>query len=453
MAGDPPQLLTDASLPNLMAFRIWMAFRVLIGHRPRALAVAMMAMVALAAPVLPAIGQTVAEIGDDLAFRRYYIAEGAPITVNEMEQLVSAHPDVYFVALNENPDAGTDEVAAELVEVVGSGTVVVLSPDEVGAVSTLYDEATVGHALDIAVEQEDSFAVEFDQFAGALPGAGNSTEEAGGFPWFPVVLAVVVGLVGFTIWRSSRRQKTAQASRLEEARAEIRHQMDVIADQIVKLADDPRAEQKPEAQAHYRTASETFSEAESRLAAATTLDALEHLSDDLDRARWDLEATSALLEGREPPPAPTDEKPEHCFFDPTHGAGVEEAVLQTPAGTRKVMVCRADAEKLRRGEAPVPRELPMGRERVPAPQAPRSAGGSGLDWLDVFSVIVGGMGQGVDYSWPRQSGRRSSGGLGLPFPSRRTSSPPGRASRSRSGSSSASSSSPGRPRGRARRTR
>ena len=191
--------------------------------------------------------------------------------------------------------------------------------------------------------------------------------------------------------------------------------MDVIADQIVKLADDPRAEQKPEALNHYRTASETFAGAESRLAAATTPAALEDLSDDLDRARWDLEATTALMEGREPPPAPVDEKPEHCFFDPTHGAGVEVARLQTPAGTRKVMVCRADAEKLRRGEAPVPRELPMGPQRVPAPQAPRSAGGSGLDWLDVFSVIVGGMGQGSTTAGPANPAGDRRGVWGLPF--------------------------------------
>ena len=109
------------------------------------------------------------------------------------------------------------------------------------------------------------------------------------------------------------------------------------------------------------------------------------------------------------------QKPEHCFFDPTHGAGVEEAELKTPAGVRKVMVCRADAEKLRRGEAPVPRDLPMGPQRVPAPQAPRSAGGSGLDWLDVFSVIVGGMGErrrlqlappieSPFFGWPGDSG-------------------------------------------------
>ena len=406
------------------------------------------ALAAVLALALPAGARSSDDIGDSLQLRRYYVADGAPITVDEMERLVADHPDLYFVALNETPVEGTDAVAADLLDLVGTGTVVVLAPDEVGAVSSEYDEAAIGGALDVLVEQEDPFFTEFEQFANALPGAGPTTpveQTGGGCPWLPVILAGIVGLVGFTIWRSGRRQKTAAASLIEEGRTEIRQQMDVIADQIVKLADDPRAEQKPEALNHYRAASETFAEAENRLAAATTPAALEDLSDDLDRARWDLEATTALMEGREPPPAPVDEKPEHCFFDPTHGAGVEVAQLQTPAGTRQVMVCRADAEKLRRGEAPVPRDLPMGPARVPAPQAPRSAGGSGLDWLDVFSVIVGGMGQGVGYNWPRQSSRRSSGGLGIPFP-RRTSSGPGRASRPRTGSSSGS-------RGRGRRTR
>jgi hypothetical protein len=326
-------------------------------------------------------------------------------------------------------------------------------------VSSEFDDATLSSALDVMVSQEDSYSVEFDQFAGALPGAGPSPADEGGFPWVAVIATGIVGLIGFIFWRSGRRQKADQASRLEAARVEIRHQMDVIADQIVKLADDPRTEKSPEALGHYRAASETFSQAEGRLATATTLAELEDLSDDLDRARWDLEATTALMEGRSPPLAPVDEKPEHCFFDPTHGAGVEEAELKTSAGVRKVMVCRDDAEKLRRGEAPVPRDLPMGPQRVPAPQAPRSAGGAGLDWLDVFSVIVGGMGQGVDYNWPRQTNRRSSGSLGIPFPGRSSSRSSSSSSggspsrRSSSSGSSKSSSSGSRPKGRARRTR
>ena len=422
------------------------------------------AVVAWSSFALPALGQSpeaispeaipLDEIADELGFRHYYIAEGAPVSVNEVEGLVGAHPDVYFVALAGPVADGADQLAADLLELVGAGTVVVLSPDEVGAVSSEFDDASLSSALDVMVEQEDAYSVEFDQFAAALPGAGPAPAEEGGFPWLAVIIIGVVGFIGFTLWRSGRRQKVAQTSRLEEARTEIRHQMDVIADQIVKLADDPRTEKSPEALGHYRSASETFSQAEGRLAAATTLAALEDLSDDLDRARWDLEATTALMEGRSPPPAPVDEKPEHCFFDPTHGAGVEEAELKTSAGVRKVMVCRADAEKLRRGEAPVARDLPMGPQRVPAPQAPRSTGGSGLDWLDVFSVIVGGMGRGVDYNWPRQSSRRSSGGLGIPFPGRSSN----RSSRSSPGSSSSSrstrsSSSGSRPKGRARRTR
>lgn len=414
----------------------------------RGLAAMAAALIALVVVALPAFGQTVDEIGDDLAFRHYYIDDGAPVSINEMERLVGSHPDFYFVALSETPATGTDELAANLLDRVATGTVVVLSPDEVGAVSSEFDDAALGEALDVMFAQEDSFSIEFDQFAGELHGGPSPTQE-GGFPWLAVVGVGIVALIAFTVWRGGHRQKEAQVSRLEEARTEIRHQMDVIADQIVKLADDPRTEQTPEALGHYRAGSETFAQAESRLATATTLAALEDLSDDLDRARWELEATTALMEGRAPPPAPVDEKPEHCFFDPTHGAGVEEAELKTPAGTRKVMVCRVDAEKLRRGEAPVPRELPMGPNRVPAPQAPRSAGGSGLDWLDVFSVIVGGMGQGVGYNWPRQSSGRSSGGLGLPFPGRSSSSRSGRASRPSSGPSSSGS----RPKGRARRTR
>jgi len=402
-------------------------------------------VIGLLAVVLPAFGQSIEEIADEVESRRYFIAQGAPISINEMEALVTSHPDFHFVALTETPGTGTDGLAAELLDRIGTGTVVVLSPDELGVVSSQYDDATLGQALEVVLADEDPYAVEFDQFAAALTGADSPATASGGFPWLAVFAIGIVGLVGFTVWRGGRRQKEAQASRLEEARTEIRHQMDVIADQIVKLADDPRTERSPEALTHYRAASETFAEAESRLVAAATLDALEDLSDDLDRARWELEATTALMEGRDPPPVPVDDKPEHCFFDPTHGAGVEAAELKTSTGTRTVMVCRQDAEMLRRGEAPLPREIPMGPQRVPAPQAPRSAGGSGLDWLDVFSVIVGGMGQGVGYNWPRQS-RRSSGGLGIPFPGRTSGSRPGRASMRRSGSGS-------RPRGRARRTR
>jgi hypothetical protein len=42
---------------------------------------------------------------------------------------------------------------------------------------------------------------------------------------------------------------------------------------------------------------------------------------------------------------------------------------------------------------------------VPAATAPKSYGGGGLDWLDLFAVIVGGMGAGRSFDWG--SGRTS----------------------------------------------
>jgi hypothetical protein len=92
-----------------------------------------------------------------------------------------------------------------------------------------------------------------------------------------------------------------------------------------------------------------------------------------------------------------------------------------------VMVCEADAEKLRRGQSPEARQIPYESQPVPAPQAPRTHGGLGMDWLDVFSIVVGGMGRGLPYDWSsgRRPGRRG-GGLGLP------SRPRGRGSTARS---------------------
>jgi exonuclease VII small subunit len=378
--------------------------------------------VALLILPMPARAQAVDEIADELAFRHYYLEEGVDASVNEVEQLVADHPGVNFVALANEVDRGADSLAADLLEAIGEGTVIVLTPGEVGAVSFDHDDAAMEAALDAVVSiPTASYLDAFEAFATSLAGGdGSAVAGSSGFPWIPVlVLGIPIVLIAFAMWRSGRHRKDAASERLQQARQEIRQQMDVIAGQIVALADDPRVEQYADALNHYRAASETFQQAESRLITSVTDAALEDLSDDLDRARWELEATEAIVEGRAPPQEPVDEKPQPCFFDPTHGAGVEEAELQTPAGPRKVMVCRADAEKLRKGEAPQPRQIPMGSQQYPAPQVPRSNGGLGLDWLDVFSILVGGMGQGMPYDWrPRPA--RNTGRVGLPFPRNRS---------------------------------
>lgn len=404
--------------------------------------------VALLAAALPAVAAEVSDVSDQLLLRGYYVESGAAASIDEMEQLVASYPAVNFVALVGAADGGADSLAAELLVVVETGTVIVVTPTEAGVASSEYEDSALADALDAASENpEASYAEYFGDFAEALPAIEPPTPEVepqtGGFPAWAVVVVIVVGLISFAVWRGNRQRQERAATALEAARSEIRQQMDVVANQIVEMADDPRVAGNLAAMSHYRLASETFQAAESRLASATTVAQFEDLSDDLDRARWELEAAAALAGGKPVPPMPETEKPPHCFFDPTHGAGTEEAELKTSAGSQKVWVCAADADKLRRGEAPQPRNIPMGPHQVPAPQAPRSHGGMGLDWLDVFSVIVGGMGSGVPYDWGGQPQRRRGPLRGFPGVGR-------------SGGSQAASrpsSRPPRPKGRARRSR
>lgn len=357
--------------------------------------------------------QDAGEIADSVERRGYFVEDGtAPI--NAMEELAVRYPSMGFVGLAVDVD-DADFLAEDVLARTGvRDTVVVLTPTQVGVASATIDTSTIDEALDAAFASAgDSYETDFREFAEALESAGS-----GGFSVWWLVLGGV-GLVGFLMWRGSRRDAETVERRLEQARAEITAQMSVIADQILELSDRVDLSDDAGAEAHYRRGSEIFSEAEPRLDSAVTHLHLEELSDDLDDARWELAAAEALLNGEDPPPPPPeDERPAPCFFDPTHGAGVETATLETAAGAREVLVCRADAERLRRGERPAPRTIDVGRRRIPAPQAPRSHGGSGLDWLDVFSVVVGGMGDGARYDWnPRAGGRGGLGGLGSGFPS------------------------------------
>ncbi len=380
------------------------------------------ALVLLAAS--SSVSPEISEIADQLELRHYYLDEGVEVDINDMERLVAAYQDVSFVGLAGDWQQGSDALAEDLQVALGGGTFFVRSPSEIGAVSSRYDDASLNRALDAVVATRGSdYRTDFEEFAAALG------EAPAGPPWGTITLAVLAGLAGFFIWRGRRRRALEADYRLEQARAEIRSQMDEVANQILQLADAPRLDDHQEARDHYRAASEIFQAIEGRFAGVADLAVLETISDDLDRARWELEVALALLDGRTPPEKPTEEAP-HCFFDPTHGAGTEQAELETPAGKRSAWVCRDDAAKLRRGDAPEPRTISMGTTDVPAPRAPRSHGGMGLDSLDVFSVIVGGMGTGVPYNW---TGRH----------------PPAPPSRPRRRTQP--SSAPPRPKGRARR--
>lgn len=405
----------------------------------------------------PAFAQSVSDIGQELELRGYHLADDVDVTIDDMERLVDAYPGFGFVAFGATPDGGADLLADRLLDAAQSiDTVVVLTADEAGAASTIHDDAALDRAFDAAFATTgDTYLRDFDQVAEALVGSGVSSEDpadassGGGISFLWIVALAAIGYFVYRLWANNRQDDRATGRRLAEARAELEAQVAVVANQILELSDRPDLPSNSEATAHFRAASDIFRSAETRLAAASSTTEYAALSDDLDDARWELAAAEALLEGRPVPDRPEAEHPEPCFFDPTHGAGVEEATLRTPAGERTVRVCRADAERLRKGEHPEPRSVTVDGKAVPAPKAPRSHGGGGMDALDIFSIILGGMGNGASYRWG--GGRRRPnvfGGMGGGFG--------GAAGRSRGTASGARSSvgrAIGRSVGRARRGR
>jgi hypothetical protein len=400
--------------------------------------------------VTPAQAANVDEVAAELNFRGYSIEPGARGDVNAMEQLVADTRDDgrwYFVSLAEDPEGGNDLFARRVSEFIGeSGTILVDSPGEVGADSADYGDPEIGDAIDSALPAlRDDFPGGSRAFyealsAGGLPPAGaddrgigapessatRDTRSNRGIFGLLLPLGAVLGIS--LIWRALSRRKKNNHLREQDtriARRELQDQLDALASSIVDRSDMIGIEGNAAATAHYREANIAYTEALEGLESAETLQDLAVISIRVDRARWQIEAAEALVEGREVPPEPVADEPASCFFDPTHPAGVEDAEIQTAAGSRTVKVCRADAEKLRRGERPTSRTITVGDRRVPAGMAPRSHGGQGMGGLGAFSVLLQGLAQGMAFDWSsrqpsaRDRPRRPGGTFGTDFTTRR----------------------------------
>ena len=369
----------------------------------------------------PALAATPDEVVDDVADTGVFVEPGLSVDRDSIDASVvrARNGGLRFsvVLLDENPAGGAVAFADAVLDRIGSGTVLVLSETGEGMASDEVDRSTIEAALDRGFEAGGGDAGYVDTVVASLLGESGSPDgdDSGGGVVFLLVIVVVV-VVG--LWWFFRRQRGRDDARrrraVEEARTEIRSQLDAMANTILEIADQVAATESQEDNEYFGLASKTYAEASEAFPEASDLRSLERLSDRLDEARWQLDAAVALLEGKAVPPKPKQEERHACFFDPTHPDATETAEIETAAGNRTVRVCKADAAKLRRGEQPKPRMIDVDGRRVPAPQAPRSHGGGGFDWLDVFSVILGGIGQGASYDWGRggSSSRRSGGSRG-----------------------------------------
>lgn len=210
-------------------------------------------------------------------------------------------------------------------------------------------------------------------------------------------------MVVWAVRRQSKASATSRQRSIEEARKEIKAQLDAMANTILDITDKVSLSPSREDNQYLEQAGATYTEASESYESATDLARLEQISDRLDEARWQLDAAAALADGRPVPEKPKAEERAACFFDPTHQGPFEDATINTSAGAKTVRVCSADAEKLRRGEAPDTRMIEVGGRQIPAPSAPRSYGGGGMGWMDILSIVLGGMAAGRTLDWGRTS--------------------------------------------------
>lgn len=332
----------------------------------------------------PAMAQDADAIGQALLEDGFYVESGYSQSGLPEAMDLAGSEAPFLVALNDNisdPSALADGLLAH----IGFGSVVVLTPDSIGGASLDLDSSGIDARLDRVVEAlgaDDDLAAAVTAFAAGPGGVSGAAIVLG-------LGALGVGGIVLASARSRRRMRERATARLTEARTELARQIDLVANDIVELSSAIEISQDATATALYRSASATYATVEDALGDAPDLDSLEELSDQLDEARWELDAAEATLNGDEVPQRPTD-RTMACFFDPTHRAGIEDVEIETAAGNQTVGVCRDCARRLRTSTPPQPASIPVDGHAVPAPQAPRHSGGGGFEWMDIFSVIVDG---------------------------------------------------------------
>ena len=382
---------------------------------PSIVLIALMALTVFAGPAAaqPTLDQVVDAVDQD----GFYAEPGADVDADLLAAALDGIDEVVVVVLADDDPDGAEFAANQVRDSsrsAGAATVLVITPGEVAASqSDRYTDAEIGDALDATLDTFDAGGTTTDAvraFTGSLrlnpapqPTAGSTSDTAaaagdgdgdggGGAGGFLIFLLIVAAVIGGLFWWAKRRATKVDIAEIDRAKAEIRQQLEKVAHDIVEHEHTIDLSENSQAIDHYREASATYQRVAEEVEETQNLLDLAEMNDDVDLARWQLEAALALAEGRDVPAKPEPEKPAACFFDPTHKPGTELATIKTSAGDKEVRVCQACADKLEKGQRPEPRMIDVGGKRVPAAKAPKSHGGLGMGGLSIFEIILGGLG-------------------------------------------------------------
>ena len=288
---------------------------------------------------------TISEVVDDVSATGVYLDRGVTISESDATEIVSAARNngsrFYLVVLDETPLGGNSAFAEAVFEDlnVDSGTVLVLSAEDVGWVSD--NEGFTEDDLDAAFEfandeggNDAEYAANFViglvgeseavpeptsapvTTAAAASGGTDSSDGGGsGLIWLLVILVGGGLLLFWLVRRSSKQSVNAAAERMAQARAVVQKQVDAIANDILDMEDEVRTASNDEVDAFYNEASATYRTITERLQQADTPQELVDLSNDLDVTIWQLDCAEALLDGKPKPP-----KPERKRLEPERAA-------------------------------------------------------------------------------------------------------------------------------------
>ena len=268
-------------------------------------------------------------VADAAAESGFYIERGTSISESDATEIVTAARNngsrFYLVVLDDTPAGGNTTFAEAVYDDLGvsSGTILVLSSDDVGWVSEGegFTEADLFSAADYAIEAGGSDAAFAANFVVGLFGepltattaapsaaAAESGGGGSGFLWF-VIIIVGVGLLLWWLARRSRRQTVnAAAEQMVKARMAVQKQVDAIANDLLDMEDEVRVANNDEVDRFYNEAGETYRNVTERLQTVETPQHLLELSNDLDVAIWQLDCAEALLDGKPKPPRPEPKK-------------------------------------------------------------------------------------------------------------------------------------------------
>lgn len=282
-------------------------------------------LAALLSLTLP--GQTVSldDVGAAVRNDPVYVDPQAErsITSAEADQLRAAIRDAgtpVFVAVLSESAAGSAEDALNdlLASTQLAGTYAVVQGDAFRANSTVVDGAAgLASSAFQANRDAGTFAV-LDAFVtdvsgvasgGAAPSRGGDRSPSGGDDGAGSLLPLaLLGGGGVALWAFSRRRR-GQGNEAAQAEFDadvqlVRAELSVLADDVMRL--EPEVVTRPEARADYEAATIRFRAASAALDYADEPVDLVRVERVVREAEYAMSRARALIEGREPPPPPSE---------------------------------------------------------------------------------------------------------------------------------------------------